>query len=248
MDAQAAQRAHYNRIAADYEVHYDDPWSRRFRDQFIDARLLDGIDLRGRQVLEAMCGSGLTTQGLLTRGAEVTGLDISEACIESFQRRWPTCGTARASLDQAGLASESFDVVVVVGGLHHLQPDINPSIDEVHRLLKPGGWFAFFEPHVGSIPDLFRQQWYKRDLMFARNEAAIDLAELKRANADRFEFVRESYGGNLGFLLVFNSMVFRIPQRLKPWYSPALLRLEGLLGRMQGKRSACFVICQWRKK
>jgi SAM-dependent methyltransferase len=248
MDAQAAQRAHYNRIAAEYEVHYDDEWSRRFRDQFIDGRLLAGLDLRGRQVLEAMCGSGHTTNGLLARGAEVTGLDISEACIESFQRRWPTCRTACAPLSQAGLPSGSFDAVVVVGGLHHLQPHVDPAIDEIHRLLKPGGWFAFFEPHAGSLPDWFRQQWYKRDLIFERNEAAIDLEYLKSKYGGRFEFVREGYGGNLGFLLVFNSMVFRIPPRMKPWYSPALLRLEAIFGRLQGRRSSCFVICQWRKK
>ena len=49
MDSETAQRAHYNRIAAEYEVHYDDPWSRRYRDQFIDATLLAGLDLRDRR-------------------------------------------------------------------------------------------------------------------------------------------------------------------------------------------------------
>jgi SAM-dependent methyltransferase len=248
MDAEAAQRAHYNRIASDYEVHYDDPWSRRYRDQFINGPLLQGLDLRGRQVLEAMCGAGLTTQTLLDRGAAVTGLDISEACIESFRRRWPVCGTACASIAQSGLPGEAFDAVVVVGGLHHLQPDVDPAIAEIHRLLKPGGWLCFFEPHAGSLPDLFRQQWYKRDLMFGRNEAAIDLEQLKRTYGGSFEFVREVYGGNIGFLLVFNSLVFRIPLKLKRFYSPAFLRLEAALGRFQHKRFACTVVCQWRKK
>lgn len=248
MDAEAAQRAHYNRIASDYEVHYDDEWSRRYRDQFINGPLLEGLDLRGRQVLEAMCGGGLTTQTLLDRGAEVTGLDISEACIESFRRRWPACRTACASIAQSGLPSAAFDAIVVVGGLHHLQPDVDPAIEEIHRLLKPGGSLCFFEPHAGSLPDLFRQQWYKRDMMFGRNEAAVDLDHLKRAHAGSFDFVREVYGGNIGFLLVFNSLVFRIPLKLKRFYSPALLRLEAALSRFQHKRSACTVVCQWRKK
>lgn len=248
MDSETAQRTHYNRIAAEYEEHYDDAWSRRYRDQFIDAVLFAGLELRDRQVLEAMCGSGLTTMALLDRGAKVTGLDISEACIASFRRRWPACRTVCASITQAGLPSQSFDAVVVVGGLHHLQPDVDPAIDEIHRLLKPGGSFAFFEPHAGSLPDLFRQQWYKRDMLFGRNEAAIDLDGLKRRYAGQFEFIREVYGGNLGFLLVFNSLVFRVPLRLKRFYSPALLRLEAALGRLQGKRSACFVVCQWRKR
>jgi SAM-dependent methyltransferase len=248
MDAEAAQRAHYNRIASDFEVHYDDPWSRRYRDQFINGPLLEGLDLRGRQVLEAMCGGGLTTQTLLDRGAEVTGLDISEACIESFRRRWPECRTACASIAQSGLPSEAFDAIVVVGGLHHLQPDVDPAVEEIHRLLKPGGSLCFFEPHAGSLPDLVRQQWYKRDMMFGRNEAAIDLDHLKRKYLGSFEFVREVYGGNVGFLLVFNSLVLRIPLKLKRFYSPAVLRLEAAFSRFQSKRSACTVVCQWRKK
>jgi hypothetical protein len=44
-----------------------------------------------------------------------------------------------------------------------------------------------------------------------------------------------------------NSMVFRIPLAAKPWYSPALLRLEALLARWQTPRTACRAVCQWRK-
>jgi hypothetical protein len=50
-----------------------------------------------------------------------------------------------------------------------------------------------------------RRQWYKHDLRFGRHEAAIDLEGFKRTHRERFELVREVYGGNLGFLLVFNS-------------------------------------------
>jgi SAM-dependent methyltransferase len=248
MDAEAAQRAHYDRIVAAYDVHYDDEWSRRYRDEFINRPLLDGLDLRGRAVLEAMCGSGMTTPALLSRGAQVTGLDISQACIDSFRTRWPDCRNACASIAQSGLPSEAFDAVVVVGGLHHLQPNVAPAIDEIYRVLKPGGSFSFFEPHTGSLPDLFRQQWYKRDALFQDNEAAIDLERLKDAYAGKFDFVRETYGGNVGFLFVFNSFIFRIPLRLKRYYSPTVLRLEALLQRLQGRRLACTVVCQWRKK
>jgi SAM-dependent methyltransferase len=245
--AEAAQRAHYNRIAARYEAHYDHPATRRYRERFIEAPLLDGLDLSGREVLEAMCGSGLTTPGLLARGARVTGLDISEACIESFRARWPQCRAVCASISNSGLASESFDAVVVVGGLHHLQPDIDPAIDEIHRLLRFGGAFCFVEPHTGSLPDWFRQGWYKRDSLFMRNEASVDVERLKARNAGRFEFTQELYSGSLGFLLVYNSMVFRIPLWLKDWYTSPVLRLESLIGRLQGKRSACLVIARWRK-
>lgn len=204
MDAEAAQRAHYNAIATDYDAHYGDPSTRAYRERFIEAPLLAGIDLNGRQVLEAMCVSGMTTSGLLARGAVVTGLDISDECISAFRRRWPQCQALCRSITDTGLAAGTFDAVVVVGGLHHLQPNLAPGVDEIHRLLKPGGWFCFLEPHVGSLPDVFRRQWYKRDARFAPNEAAIDLEALKARYADRFEFRTETYCGNVGFLLVYN--------------------------------------------
>jgi SAM-dependent methyltransferase len=246
--SEEAQRAHYNRIASLYELHYDHPATRLYREQFIERPLLMGLDLAGKDVLEAMCVSGMSTAGLLARGARVTGLDISEACIEAFRARWPQCQAVCDSITSSGLPSESFDAIVVVGGLHHLQPDVSPAIDEIHRLLRPGGTFCFLEPHTGSLPDWFRQGWYRRDAMFSDNEAAIDVDALKARHASRFEFVRELYCGNLAFLLVYNSMIFRIPLWLKNWYTPAVLRLESWIGRLQSKRSSCIVIAQWRKR
>jgi SAM-dependent methyltransferase len=248
MDAEAAQREHYNRIAADYEAHYDDHWSREYRDRFIYAPMLDGVDLTGKPVLEAMCGSGSSIPMLLARGAQVTGLDISEATMRSFRQRWPQCQVACGPIARSGLPSESFEAVIVVGGLHHLQPDVDPAVDEIHRLLRPRGYFCFIEPHTGSLPDFFRQLWYKQDPLFASNEAAIDLAALHNAHGHQFEFVREVYGGNVAFLLVYNSMIFRVPLGLKRFYSPLMLSLEALITRFQGKRSACYVVCRWRKR
>jgi SAM-dependent methyltransferase len=243
-----AQKEHYESLAGEYEAHYDDPCSRLYRERFIDAPLLAGVDLAGRDVLEAMCGSGQTTAALLARGARVTGLDISEAGVRAFRDRWPQCRAICASILDSGLAAESFDAVVAVGGLHHLHPHETDAIEHMHSLLKRGGMLCFMEPHAGSLPDWFRRQWYRFDPLFLPNEAAIDVDALKHRFADRFEFLEESYGGNLAFLFVINSMVFRIPPSWKKVYTPALLRLEALIGRLQTKRSSCFVACQWKKR
>ena len=60
-----AQLEHYERISELYQAHYGDLWSRRYRDAFINRLLFDGLDLRGQRVLDAMCGSGETTEYLL---------------------------------------------------------------------------------------------------------------------------------------------------------------------------------------
>jgi hypothetical protein len=42
-------------------------------------------------------------------------------------------------------------------------------------------------------------------------------------------------------------MVFRVPLSLKRIYSPALLAVESVIERMQGRLMSCFVVSQWQK-
>lgn len=248
MDSGLLQKIHYDRIAASYEAHYSDESSQRYRARFIYDPMLAGLDLSGKRVLEAMCGSGQTTDYLLSKGAQVTGLDISPEEIAAFRRRWPACEAVAASMLDSGLPGDSFDAVVVVGGLHHLHPGMNEAVREIHRILKPGGHFCFAEPHSRALPDLVRRHWYRRDSLFASNEEAIDASELKDQFSAQFSFEKEQYLGNIGYLLILNSMVFRIPLRLKPYYAPALMRVEAAVQKMQGRLLSCFVVAQWRKR
>jgi SAM-dependent methyltransferase len=242
------QAEHYNRIAAQYEAHYSDTWSQRYRTRFLNEPMLSGIDLKGMQVLEAMCGSGQTTGHLLARGATVTGLDISSELIASFKKSWPSCEGICASIFETGLPAESYDVIVVVGGLHHLHPQVQRATDEIHRLLKPGGHFCFMEPHAGSLPDVIRRRWYKVDSMFEKNEESVDFEALYAANRDRFDLVRTRYLGNVAYLLVLNSLIFRVPLGLKKLYSPPLMAVERVLSPINSRLLSCFGVGQWRKR
>ena len=241
------QELHYDAISAAYEVHYSDAWSRNYRWRFIYEPMFAGLDLSKMTVLDAMCGSGQTTEYLLAKRADVTGLDISNEAIESFSARWPNTKALRRSLFNSGLAADSFDCVAIVGGLHHIHPHLSEGLAEIHRVLKPGGYFCFMEPHAGSLPDVVRRFWYKHDRLFADNEAAIDLRGIETEFAERFGFRAVKYQGNIAFLLVLNSLVFRIPAAWKPFYSRPLMTAERMLGFFQGRLSSCFVVAQWQK-
>lgn len=240
------QKAHFNKIAQEYDRHYSDAASHQYREKFINRALTENLDLAGKNVLEAMCGGGAITRHLLGSGAKVTGLDISEEMIRAFKKRWPDCKALCASIFDNTIPDNSFDAVIIVGGLHHLQPKVEEALDEFFRILKPGGFLCFFEPHAGALPDFFRKIWYRFDKLFEQNEAAIDLDKLKAGNR-RFEFVKTQYGGNIAYLLVYNSFIFRVPLKLKRLYAPFIIRLEKFLNRFQGKRLSCYVISQWQK-
>jgi ubiquinone/menaquinone biosynthesis C-methylase UbiE len=242
------QAHHFDKITARYEAHYSDKYSQRYRFKFFNEPMLEGIDLTGMHVLEAMCGSGQTTDYLLSRGARVTGLDISSGLIASFKKKWPRCDSVCASIFDTQIKDNAFDCVVVVGGLHHLQPQVHQAVDEIHRVLKPGGYFCFAEPHAGSLPDLARKLWYRHDVLFEKNERAIDIDDLRTENASRFDFLRTRYLGNIAYLLVLNSLIFRIPLQLKRVYAPVVMAIESAASPFLTRRLSCFVVCQWRKK
>lgn len=247
-ETERQQKEHYDRIAEQYEAHYSDACSREYRRRFIYEPMFEGLELSGKQVLDAMCGSGQTSEYLLSRGAHMTGLDISPEVIDSYQRRWPGSRTICRSALDTGLESDSFDCVSVVGGLHHMHPFLSETVREIHRVLKPGGYFCFMEPHSGSLPDVVRRVWYKHDRFFSDNEAAVDLKAVEQEFSSHFAFNRVKYQGSVGFLLVLNSLIFRIPLRLKPLYTPLLLALESLISKFQGQKLSCFVVAQWQKK
>jgi SAM-dependent methyltransferase len=242
------QRAHYDRIAAGYEAHYSDPDSLLYRRRFINDPLTDGLHLAGAQVLDAMCGSGQMAAYLLERQAAVTCLDVSPEVTEQLRSKLPGARAVCRSIHETGFPDATFDAIFSVGGLHHLHPNLAPAMDEIHRILKPGGYLCFAEPHARSLPNALRRVWYRFDPLFESNEAAVDVEALMDTNQHRFEFLETRYTGGLAYLLVFNSMVFRAPHRLKRLYTPALLRLEALTLRLQGRSLSCMVLAQWRKK
>jgi len=241
------QQQHYDTIAADYEAHYSDEWSVEYRRRFIYEPMFAGLNLAGLQVLDAMCGSGQTTSYLLARGASVTGLDISNEVVDTFQSRWAGANVVKRSLLDSGLPDNSFDCVAVVGGLHHIHPNVKAAVREIHRVLKPGGHFCFMEPHSGSLPDVVRKVWYRFDRFFSDNEAAIDVSALQRDFRGSFELRKVNYLGNVAFLLVLNSLIFRIPPKSKKSFAPLLMKLEPWINKLQTKLTSCFVVTQWQK-
>jgi len=242
------QKSHYDEIAFQYQKHYDCPLSRKYRNRFIYEPMFNGSDLSGKYVLEAMCGSGQATDYLLSKGCHVTGLDISSSMIKLFKKRWLNCEAICRSFFDNGIKDESFDCVVIIGGLHHLQPRVNEAINEVYRILKPGGHLYFIEPNSGSIPNVIRTFWMKVDPFFEKNEKAIDLKYLQRKHSSQFEFAKTIYGGGIAYLLILNSMVLRIPLFIKPLMVSMAMFIESTFKLLQGKRTSCFVICQWQKK
>ena len=112
---------------------------------------LDWIDrtigLAGKRVLDVGCGGGLLSEGMAVRGAQVTGIDLSEKPL----------GVAKLHLLETGqkvdyrkiaveaLADEmpgAFDAVTCLEMLEHV-PNPSSVVTACARLVKPGGQVFF---------------------------------------------------------------------------------------------------------
>lgn len=112
-------------------------------------RILAGLELAGKDVLDLGCGSGGITLHIAQRYApeHVTGFDVELPVIQQARRRAARAGsTDRISFVQAAphplpFDDACFDVVFSKDALVHA-PDKDAVFREIHRVLRPGGFFA----------------------------------------------------------------------------------------------------------
>ncbi len=113
------------------------------------ARILEGIDLTGRRVLDIGCGSGgITVELAQVYGAtDVIGIDVEGPVCERARRFVERAGSADrvriVQVEPGPLAFEhdSFDIVFSKDSIVHI-PDKEALSADVYRVLRPGGWFV----------------------------------------------------------------------------------------------------------
>ena len=112
---------------------------------------LDWIDrlarLDGKRALDVGCGGGLLAEAMATRGARVSGIDLSPKPLQVAQLHALESGVSvdyrQASAEAlAAQAPAAYDVVTCMEMLEHV-PDPASVVAACGRLARPGGW-AFF--------------------------------------------------------------------------------------------------------
>ncbi len=97
---------------------------------------------RGLKVLDVGCGNGYVLFQYARNGAEVTGVDLTATAIDLCRKRFALNGlTGRfVQIDGEHLPypDDCFDIVCSMGVLHHIS-NPQPTVDEIYRVLKPGG-------------------------------------------------------------------------------------------------------------
>ncbi len=106
-------------------------------------------DVTGKTLLDLGCGAGENSVYFAQKGAQCMASDYSPGMVEVALKLAEKNGVNiqgyvgnAMALD---LPDNSFDIVYIANLLHHL-PDPKLALQEVHRVVKPGGKVCFWEP------------------------------------------------------------------------------------------------------
>lgn len=110
--------------------------------------ILDTLPI-GR-VLDAACGTGRLTKGLVARGHAVIGVDSSPDMLAQAERRISGTEFRLGELHHLPVPDHSVDVVLCALALSH-QPDLGPAMSEFARVLAPGGHLLISDTHHDLI-------------------------------------------------------------------------------------------------
>jgi SAM-dependent methyltransferase len=245
------QKQHYETILAQYDLHYFDKWSTKYREEFIYEPLFRGLDFAGKRIADLACGSGFNSEALLKRFPTVipTGYDITPMACQAYRERTGFAARRCDLTKPIENVSAEFDAAIVIGGLHHCRADLHQTLRNVASLLKPGGIFMMMEPNSRYFLESVRNFWYRQDKLFdAENERALAHAELLALANDDFVCKDLKYFGGPAFFGILQSMILRIPLKVKPIISPPLTFAERIWNFIPGVLMHCAFLARWVRR
>jgi SAM-dependent methyltransferase len=148
-------RAYWDRHIHDLEITRHPVGSRGFFDDLDQyhfeklhhlVRLVDFDGYRDRLVLEVGCGAGVDLARFAKGGANVTGVDLSQAAVDlartNFEQQGLTGRFEVADGEDLPFPDDTFDCVYAHGVVQYTA---NPGrlVEECRRVLKPGGRAVF---------------------------------------------------------------------------------------------------------
>ncbi len=143
----------------------------------------------GAKVLEIGAGHGGLTERL-RRHAHVTATDLSKRCVDELAVRFEGCENVdvrHADVAALGTGGQSFDSVVLINVLEHIDDDSN-ALGDLRSLLKPGGRICVFVPAFEGLYSEFdrsighRRRYRRSQLVSTFDDAGLEVLDARYVN------------------------------------------------------------------
>jgi SAM-dependent methyltransferase len=118
---------------------------------------LNWIDPAAASLFDLGCNVGelLSAAAQLNPQLKLAGVDVNAAAIETARRNLPQADLHQCDGPLLPFADACFDHVTCIEVLEHIpQANRRATLEEVQRVLKPGGKFILRVPHAGTFQGL----------------------------------------------------------------------------------------------
>jgi ubiquinone/menaquinone biosynthesis C-methylase UbiE len=254
------QQDQYNQIFSDYLDNLEFPHTRAYLD-YMDQKVRDLLPVSSLGwCAELCCGWGEGFGVLASQIDRGVGVDISSHMLQYARKRFAKDGDkfrfVQGDACQLPIQDGCLDSVLLFGGIHHIN-NRSQLFQEVHRVLKPGGFLIFREPcddfwlwrGLRSIVYRFSpllDHQTERPLRFEETVPLLNQTGFQTIQYKRYTF--------LGFCLFMNSDVMKINKifRKVPGIQ-SIVRVftrfdDWVTERSWGKNLGCQVIGIFEKK
>lgn len=145
--------------------------------------LLRELPMRGARIVELGCGKAEKTRALAGSGSvgEIVAFEIDaiQHALNLQITDLPNVRFRHGGAQAIPEADASADIVIMFKSLHHVPVvDMNRALEEIWRVLKPGGHAWISEPvfagELNQIMRLFHDEQVVREAAFAALKRAVD--------------------------------------------------------------------------
>ncbi|MFC2111213.1 class I SAM-dependent methyltransferase [Bacteroidota bacterium] len=154
------------------------------------------IDIKGKDILEVGCGRGgglsYINRYLLPNSS--TGIDLNKKAIEFCTKNYPgeRMKFLQSNAQNLSFQDNAFDVVINVESSHRYS-QMDAFLNEVYRVLKPGGFFLLADFRYEIELENLNKQLENANFTFVKDEKITSnvLEALKLSSTERVELIKK---------------------------------------------------------
>jgi SAM-dependent methyltransferase len=124
------------------------------------------------KIVDAGCGQGRFVKYLTDRGYDVVGIELSEKTVREMKQEEPSLRILQGDVLDMSFADNSVDGVLSLGVVEHFVPGMEEPLNEIYRVLKPGGTAVITVPSFNLIRQV-KFHTYFAELSYMLNPAQV---------------------------------------------------------------------------
>lgn len=215
MSSVEQQRAHFESISDTYFSARQHPNHLQYKKLIWELFFRRNNELLrdGQNVIEPMCGYAegkAILEEHCRRRFEYTGFDFSKSLVNRAKKNFPSANIFVEDVTKFE-GKEEYDLLILIGGLHHVYAHVSSVMKRLVSAIKPGGYMINLEPTQNNFLYRWARQriYRKNDLFDEETEQAFDLPELNRLFLDAGLTIQDQiYPGLVAYIMYYNPDAF----------------------------------------